>query len=103
MDTAPKPQPPRSQPVQRPLPSTAERWEYVVLAGSNRPPEPKQQTWAPEQALRLFGTTPALVFLSALLAVAVLAPQAPGAHNWAAERAAQSATQATGATGTVIP
>ena len=95
--------PTKTPPVERPRPSPSERWEYIVLAGSNRPREPKTETWAPEQALRLFGTTPALVFLSALLAVAVLAPQAPGAHNWAAERAAQQATQATGATGTVTP
>ncbi|MGY6412138.1 MAG: hypothetical protein ACXIUV_14085 [Alkalilacustris sp.] len=98
MDT-PTPKPP----VERPRPSAGERWEYVVLGGSNRPPEPKVQSWAPEQVLRAFGSTPALVFLSALLAVAVLAPQAPGAHNWAAERAAQQATQATGATGAVTP
>lgn len=82
----------------RPRASDPERWEYILLAGTNRPPEPKVDEPALAAGLRLFGSTPALVFLSVALAVVALAPQAPGAHNWAAERAAQQAAQpATGA------
>lgn len=73
----------------RPRATDAERWEYILVAGSNRPPEPKVEVPKLDLALRLIASTQALVFLSAVLAVVALAPQAPGAHNWAAERTAR--------------
>lgn len=90
-----------TKPPVTPLPprsSDAERWEYIILAGSNRPPEPKEEVSTVEMGLRLLGSTQTLVFLSVVMAVVALAPQAPGAHNWAAERAAQAATQTGGGT-----
>lgn len=88
----------------RPRASDAERWEYIILAGTNRPPEAKAPVSPLDIGLRMISSTPALIFLSAVLAVVVLAPQTPGAHNWAAERAAQQATQsATGTAAGVTP
>lgn len=92
--TRPTPLPPRA--------SKAERWEYILLAGTNRPPAPKVETSPLDIGLRLIASTQALVFLSAVLAVVALAPQTPGAHNWAAERAAQQATQTVGGTGAAV-
>ena len=83
----------------RPRSSDAERWEYIIVAGTNRPPEEKLPASKYDMALNLIASTPALVFLSVVLAVVVLAPQTPGAHNWAAERAAQQATQSVTGTG----
>ena len=91
-------------PPLRPRSTDAERWEYILMAGTNLPPEPKVEVPAVDRGLRLIASTPALVFLSAVLAVVVLAPQTSGAHNWAAERAAaQVAPAATGTAAGVTP
>ena len=87
----------------RPRASTEERWEYIILAGSNRPPAPKAEVSATELGFRLLASTKSLVFLSAVLATVALAPQTPGAHNWAAERAAQSAAQSAAPAAGVTP
>lgn len=88
----------------RPRASDAERWEYIILAGTNRLPEPKAGVSPLDLGLRLIASTQALMFLSAVLAVVALAPQTSGAHNWAAERAAQQASQsATGAAPGLAP
>ena len=93
-----------TQKVTRPRASDEDRWEYIILAGTNRPPEPKPEVSALDMGLKLIASTQALVFLSAVLAVVALAPQTPGAHNWAAERAAQQAAQsATGTAAGVTP
>ena len=95
---------PSTQTPERPRVTPAERWEYVILASSNRPPAEKVETSPLDLSLRLISSTQALVFLSVVMAVVALAPQTPGAHNWAAERAAQQAAQsATGAAATVTP
>ncbi|MGY6632560.1 MAG: hypothetical protein ACXIU8_02315 [Alkalilacustris sp.] len=85
-----------SVPPAPPRASNADRWEYIVMAGSNRPPGPKVERSRIDLAMRLIASPQALVFLSVVMAVVALAPQTPGAHNWAAERAAQQAPQAVG-------
>lgn len=81
-------------PSLRPRSTDAERWEYILMAGTNLPPEPKVEVPLVDRGLRAIASTPALVFLSAVLAVVVIAPQTSGAHNWAAERAAAQAPSA---------
>lgn len=91
-------------PSLRPRASDSDRWEYIILAGTNRPPEPKVEVSTIDMGMRLIASTQALVFLSAVLAVVALAPQTSGAHNWAAERAAQQAAQpVTGTAAGVTP
>ena len=80
-----------SPPPSRPRASVPERWEYVIMGGSNRPPAPRVEASARDIGVHSIGSTPALVFLSVVLTVVILAPQTPGAHNWAAERAVQQA------------
>jgi hypothetical protein len=86
----------------RPRSSDAERWEYILMAGTNRIPEPRTEVSPLDRGLRLVSSPKALGFLSAVLAAVALAPQTPGAHNWAAERAGQQSSQPVAATGAGI-